>query len=156
MEIKYDMLEPLPDLNASLEMLTSTFAPIYTEAWVKDTAAAYGNPPFDMNVNVFAQMWFSKAMRIFMAYEDGVPVGYLLGMTFRPLTHRTAVFQIESWYAKDRRQDVINGLFDYMQTAVRFIGIDELWIAHNQHETVPPLQAFWHKRDTSVIDRYVK
>lgn len=155
--MKYDMLEPLPDLNASLDLLTSVFAPIYTECWVHDKAPSRGNPPFDMNVNVFANMWFSKAMRIFMAYGDnGNAAGYLMGMAFRPLTHQASIFQVEDWYARDRNQDVVRGLFEYTQTALRFIGVDELWISHSQHEVVPPLDNIWRRQGSTIIDRYVK
>lgn len=155
--MKYDMLEPLSNLNASLDILTSTFAPLYTECWVRDKAPLRGNPPFDMNVNVFAQMWFSKAMRIFMAYDDaGQPVGYLMGMAFRPLTHQASIFQVEDWYAKEHSQDVIKGLFDYMQTATKFMGVDEIWISHSQREYVPSLDNTWHQQGATIIDRYVK
>lgn len=155
--MKYDTLDPLPDLNVSLEILTNTFAPLYTECWVQDKAPSRGNPPFDMNVNVFAQMWFSKAMRIFMAYDDaGQPAGYLIGMAFRPLTHQASIFQVEDWYAKNHDHTVVNGLFEFMQTAVKFMGVDELWISHSQHEMIPSLQNVWKQRGATIIDRYVK
>lgn len=156
MIVTYDMLEPLPDLNASLDLLTSVFAPLYTECWIKDKAPSRGNPPFDMNVNVFAQMWFSKAMRIFMAYDSGAPTGYLLCMTFRPLTHQASILQVEDWYEKNNNTRVIVGLFDYMQTAAKFMGVDELWISHSNHEDTPKLNELWHKRGSTIIDRYVK
>lgn len=147
------MLEPLSDLNASLDMLTSTFAPLYTESWVKRKAALYGGKQFDMNVNVFANMWFSRALRIFMAYEDGKPVGYILAMLFRPLTHQSSIMQLEDWYGAP---GVLRQLFEYTETAAKFIGIDEIWISHNAHEEAPALSSDWRKRHTTVIDRYAK
>lgn len=155
--MRYDTLDPLRDLNASLDILTTTFAPLYTECWVKDKAPSRGNPPFDMNVNVFAHMWFSRAMRIFMAYDDaGQATGYLMGMVFRPLTHQATIFQIEDWYAKERDQTVVDGLFDFMQTVIKFMGVDELWISHSSHEIIPPLRDGWRQRGATIIDRYVK
>lgn len=155
--MKYDTLDPLPDLNASLDMLTATFAPLYTEHWVKDEAPLIGNPVFNMNVNVFAQMWFSKALRIFMAYDDaGKATGYLIGMAFRPLAYQASVFQVEDWYAKNDDAVVVDGLFEFMQTALKFMGVDELWISYSRHQRIPTLPAPWHKRGTTTIDRYVK
>lgn len=155
--MKYDILEPLSDLNASLDLLTGVFAPIYTENWAQNKAQAYGNPPFDMNVNVFAHMWFSKVMRIFVVYGDnGKVAGYILGMVFRPLTHQASIFQVEDWYARNKDYEVVRGLFEYMQEALRFIGIDELWISHDQHEALPPLDSMWRRRGSAIIDRYVK
>lgn len=157
MSVRYDILEPMSDLNASLDLLTSVFAPIYTEHWVKDIAPTRDNRPFDMNVNVFANMWFSKALRIFMAYgDDGKAAGYLLGMAFRPLPYQASIFQVEEWYARNHNQEVVRGLFDYMQTALRFIGIDELWISHSQHEVSPVLDNIWRRQGSTIIDRYVK
>lgn len=155
--MKYDLLEPLSDLNASLDLLTNVFAPIYTDSWIQDKAQFYGNAQFDINIGAFTQMWFSKIMRIFMAYDDsGKTVGYMLGITLRPLTHRRSIFQIEDWYAKDRNQEVIDGLFDYMQTALKFIGADELWISHNERIMPPAIGNGWHRRGAFIIDRYVK
>lgn len=156
MSATYDALEPLRDLNASLDILTTTFAPIYTECWLKDKAPSRGDPPFDMNVGAFAQMWFSKAMRIFMAYgDDGKPVGYLLAMSFRPLTHQASILQIEDWYSRGD-EAVAQGLFDYAQTAAKFIGADEIWVSHSEHEDVPPLKPMWRKRGRTIIERHVK
>lgn len=154
MAIRYDLLEPQKDLNAALDELTSKFAPLYTENWVKHKAALHGNPPFNMNVNVFTQMWLSKAMRIFMAYEDDEPVGYLLAMVFRPLPYQANVLQVEDWFAYTADSEA--GLFNYMQSVLRFMGIDELWISRNSTKLVPRLEHNWHLQGTTVIDRYIK
>lgn len=154
MSYSYDMLEPNDDLNVALEELTKVFAPLYTKNWVDNKAKEYGNPPFDMNVNTFAQMWFGKALRIFMAYddEDGKPVGYLIGIVFRPLQYRASVFQIEDWYGGS---NVIMGLFDYAKQATRFMGIDELWVSHDATHWYPAPQG-WVKIADTVISRYSK
>lgn len=155
--MNYDMLEPLADLNASLDLLTGVFAPIYTEHWVKDEAPLRGNPPFDMNVNAFAQMWFAKTLRIFIAYGDDKKVaGYLIGLVFRPLPYQASIFQVEDWYARENRQEVIDGLFEYMNTALRFMGVDELWISHNERRTTPRIDNMWRRLGATIIDRYGK
>lgn len=150
----YDLLEPSTDLNEALDTLTTAFAPLYTDSWVKEKAPLKGNPPFDMNVNTFVNMWFSKAMKIVMAYEDGTPVGYLMGMVFRPLPYRATVFQVEDWYASKDRTQVIGELFHYTQNALRFIGVDELWVSHGPNEWVPPLAGGWAKTGSTITDCY--
>lgn len=154
MSYSYDMLEPNDDLNVALDELTKVFAPLYAENWVKNKAKERGNPPFDMNVNVFAQMWFRKALRIFMAYDDeaGKPVGYLIGIAFRPLQYQSNIFQVEDWYGTN---DVVTGLFDYTKQAMRFMGTDELWISHDATQWYPAPQD-WHKGADTVISRYTK
>lgn len=154
--MQYDMLEPLSDLNASLDLLTGVFAPIYTEHWVKDEAPLRGNPPFDMNVNAFAQMWFAKTLRIFMAYEDKRAAGYIIGLVFRPLPYQASVFQVEDWYARENNREVVKGLFDYLETGLKFMGIDELWISHNERMALPPVSHLWQRRGATIIDRYGK
>lgn len=155
--MRYDLLEPESDLNVSLDMLTSVFAPIYTEHWLQVEAPLRGNPTFSMNVNAFAQMWFSKVLRIFVAYGDDKKLaGYLLGMSFRPLTYQANIFQVEEWYARDNNQEVVKGLFEYTQSALRFIGADELWISHNESVMPPPLDFAWRRKGAIIIDRYGK
>lgn len=152
--MRYDLLEPPADLNEALDTLTRVFAPLYTKSWAEEKAARKGNPPFDMNVNVLVSMWFSKALKIIMAYDDdGSPAGYLMGMVFRPLPYRATVFQVEDWYAQTLRAETITGLFDYLQNALRFIGADELWVSHGEGEWVPPLAA-WKKTGKTEIDCY--
>lgn len=148
----YDMLEPVADLNASLTRLTEVFAPLHAESWSKEKSLAHPGKAYDMNVGVFANMWFSRALRIFIAYKDGKADGYLVGMLFRPLTHQSQVFQVEDWYT--RSPDTVAGLFDYAQQALRFIGIDELWLLHGEHDYTPTLGDQWKHKGRAVIDKY--
>lgn len=153
--MKYDLLEPLTDLNASLDLLTNVFAPLYTESWVQEKAQYHNGAKFDINIGAFAQMWYSKIMRIFIAYDSNdKAVGFLLGISLRPLTHNRSIFQVEDWYAKDTQ--VVDGLFGYMQTALKFIGADELWVSHNERIVPPAITGAWQRRGATIIDRYTK
>lgn len=156
MMLTYESLMPVDDPQASLDLLTDKFAKIYTESWFAEKAAQHPGKQYNMNVNVFAHMWMQKALRIFLAYDNGQPCGYLIGMMFRPLTHQTTVFQVEDWYAKDKREDIVYGLYDYMQTAADFLSVDELWIAHGANETYPALQSKWKDKGGTMIDCYVR
>lgn len=152
---KFDLFEPQSDLNAALDALTEKFAPLYTESWIKEKAPKKGNPPFDMNVNVFANMWLSKALRIVLAYDDNrKPCGYLMGMTFRPMAYRATVFQVEDWY-DGGDEKIKDGLFDYLYTMLKFIGADELWIMHGRGEQ-PIYSDAWSLVGTTITDCYKK
>lgn len=153
----YDLFEPSADLNASLDMLTAKFAPIYTESWVKEKAPKKGNPPFDMNVNSFANMWFSKAMKLVVAYNDMHEIcGYLLGIVFTPMTYKATVFHVEDWYDKGI-PEVRDGLFTYIQNAMRFLGVDEVWVSHSMNEIVPACMLNnWNLVGTTYVDCYKK
>lgn len=150
-----ELLEPERDLNESLENLTKIFAPLYTESWVKEKAKFHGNPPFDMNVGVFANMWFTKAMKIIIAYKDTKPVGYLIGMVFRPLPYQANVFQVEDWYAAEDNYTVTRQLFDYLLNALKFIGTDEVWVSGSVNDRIPELPG-WRKTGETRTERYSK
>lgn len=151
----YELLEPERDLNESLDNLTKVFAPLYTESWVKEKAKFHGNPPFDMNVGVFANMWFTKAMKVLIAYKDTEPVGYLIGMVFRPLPYQASVFQVEDWYSKADVYVVAQGLFDYLLNALKFIGADELWVSGSNNDRIPELKG-WKKTGETRTERYAR
>ena len=68
MSYRIDILEPDSDINVALDDLTREFAPLYTASWVNEKQRIYGKP-FDMNVQTFAQLWFTKALKIFMAWD---------------------------------------------------------------------------------------
>lgn len=154
---EYKMLSPMEDVSASLDYLSEQFAGIYTESWYQDKASHHPGKEYQMNVGVFADMWMRRALRIFMAYENGKPCGYLIGMLFRPLTHQASVFQVEDWYAQNKNAEVVEGLFKYMLQGLEFIGVDEIWVAHGEDETYPALPAtHWRDRSGTIIDRHVK
>ncbi|MBD5584550.1 MAG: hypothetical protein HDQ88_05665 [Clostridia bacterium] len=153
--MRYELLEPARNLDEALDTLTKVFAPLYTQSWVKEKAAAHEDAPFDMNVGVFANMWFSKALKLIIAYDGEHPVGYLMGMVFRPLPYQAQVFQIEDWYA-DGKQDVADGLFNYAREAAKFLGTDEIWVSHSEKELYPLLGGDWQITGKTVIDRYVR
>ena len=153
MDYRIDILEPDSDINVALDDLTREFAPLYTASWVNEKQRIYGKP-FDMNVQTFAQLWFTKALKIFMAWDaNGKPVGYLIGIPFRPLAYNSHVFQIEDWYAGGDRLCEAE-LFRYMETAVRFMGCDEVWISLGEQEQAPNLSIRWREASRTTQIRY--
>lgn len=151
----YDLLEPTDNAEESINKLTSVFAPLYTDSWVAEKSKLYGDPPFNMNVGTFAAMWMSKAMRIFIGYRDMRPAGYIVGILFRPFTHERSIFQVEDWFAPD--DDILlAGLFDYMQTALRFMSVDELRISLGPHDKLPPLGPQWKEAMQTRTLHFVK
>lgn len=138
----YDVLEPSDNVDESLKRLTDIFAPLYTASWVAEKAKLYGDPPFNMNVAAFASMWLNKSMRIFIGYQDMRPAGYIVGILFQPFTHRRSILQVEDWFAPDN-PELLQGMFDYMQQALKFMAVDEMWISVGPHDKLPPVSSAW-------------
>lgn len=152
--MRYDILEPGTDPNISLEKLTQVFAPLYTECWIKEKSAALRGLPFDMNVGGFVNLWMSKALRVFIAYDGDTPCGYLTGMLFRPLTHNVIVFQVEDWYMKDGWS--CRDLFDYVYSVVKFMGVDEIQVRHSPEEYYTPPSDVWKSVGETYTTAFVK
>lgn len=151
--VDYDILMPESDYNKALDTLSATLGDIYAESWVKDKQETYGKT-FNMNLATFAQLWFNSALKIFVATENGNTVGFMVGMVFRPLPYDASVFQIEDWYSS--RQDVVKGLFDYAQNAIRFIGCDEVWIADRADREPMINSSAWKENNRFLFRRYVR
>lgn len=151
----YDMLEPSDDPDRSIAKLTDVFAPLYTASWVAEKAKFYGDPPYNMNVATFIAMWMNKALRIFIGYREMKPAGYVLGILFRPFTHDRRVFQIDDWYAPDD-PELLTGMFDNMQTAMRFIGIDEIHVNVAPYANMPALGPQWKEARQVRTVHFVK
>lgn len=151
----YDILEPVDNADESLNKLTQIFAPLYTASWVAEKSKLYGDPPYNMNVGVFAGMWMSKAMRIFIGYRDMKPAGYILGILFRPFTHQRNIFQVDDWFAPDD-PELLHGMFNYMQDALRFMGVDELHISLGPHDQMPPIGARWGEARQTRTVQFIK
>lgn len=121
-----DILEPKQNPEESIRLLAEVITPLYHTYWEKTQQEKYDGRPFDLQAQIFTSLWFTGASKIFIAYNrpDDKPIGFLLGMLFRPMLYNGHVFQIEDWYADD--PDVVKGLFDFSLRALRFLGCDEL------------------------------
>ena len=152
--MNYDMLEPSADPNASLDALTKVFSPLYTESWTREKAPKRGIA-FALNVGAFANLWLSKSLRIFIAYDDNQkPQGYLIGMLYRPLTHNVNTFQIEDWYMRNGQST--RGLFDHVYSVLRYMGVDEVQITHQREEYFTPSEEKWRRQDDKITSVFTK
>lgn len=150
----YDLFEPSANSDESLERLTREFAPLHMRSWEQSKKPHYDRA-YDLNVGAFANMWLSKSLKIFMAYEAAKPVGFLMGYLFRPMQYNATTFQVEDWFTGNN-QEVEDGLFDYLHTAMRFMGCDELLIMTDLNEPYRDIGPEWHPRNSFKMVRYVR
>lgn len=150
----YDLFEPSKSNDESLERLTKEFAPLHMQSWETVKKRHY-NKPYDLNVAAFAALWLNRSLKIFMAYEETKPVGYLMGFVFRPMQYQASVFQVEDWYTGNN-QEVEDGLFDYMYEGLRFMGIDEVLLNIGDTEKAPDLGPGWKLSNTFKQVRFVR
>lgn len=151
----FDILEPTENFDESLDALTNALGKLYLESWEADKKDIYKRP-FNLNIPTFAHLWFSKSLKLFMAYEEGTnnPVGFAIGMVFRPLPYEANVFQFEDWYTgNDKKME--KELFEYVTNAIRFIGCDEIWVA-DRADRVPLVSGGWKEANTFMFHRYLK
>lgn len=147
----YDLLEPTNNPDESIEKLTTIFAPLHTANWVAEKSRFYGDPPYSMNIGTFIALWMNKTMRIFIGYRDMRPAGYVTGILFRPFTHDRRIFQVDDWFAGEDTI-LLNGMFDYMQNAMRFVGVDEIHININPYDPMPQMGSQWKEaRQTRTV-----
>lgn len=158
MEYYADILEPSKDLNTAVDQLGTKIGDLYREAWDKHMKANYNDKPFSLNATVFVNMWLSGIIKLFMVYNkaDNTPVGFLVGMTFRPMPYEANVFQIEDWYVRDEHRDAERVLLDHVVNAVRYMSCDEIWAPNDNSGNAPSLGSKWKKANTFGRHRYIK
>jgi len=151
----FDILEPTENFDESLDALTKNLGTLYMESWENDKRNIY-NRPFNLNIATFAHLWFSKSLKLFIAYEEGTDkaVGFIIGMVFRPLPYEASVFQFEDWYMGGDKQ-MEKDMFKYATDAIRFIGCDELWVA-DRADRMPPIAGGWKEENNFQFRRYTK
>ena len=151
-----DILEPKQDPEESVKLASTVLAPLYQKCWQEEQEPHYGKP-FDLHAQLFLDLWFTGGSKIFLARERGgenKPIGFLIGMLFRPIQYNAHVFQIQDWYGGGRA-DVEQQLFDHVVNALRFIGCDEVWVGKSM-KAAPSLGSGWQLKNTFSINRYVK
>lgn len=153
----YDLFLPSMNLDTSLDSLSSKIGAIYQEAWTAEHKALFNDKPFDLHVNLFADLWFGKQLRLFMAYDDTThePIGFLIGILFRPMQYKAGILQIDDWYTRGDKE-VERGLFKYVAEALRYIGCDEAWIVNDKGipPLVEPLGDSWKLTGQHTIQRF--
>ncbi len=154
MAIYCDIVEPGNDLNVALQKLSSEFAAMYGECWEKEKKAHY-KKAYSPNIGAIARMWFEKTMKLFFAYDSQTnkPVGYMIGLVFRPLPYESTVFRIEDCYGSPEAKQA---LYAYMKQAVRFLGVDEMWVT-DAPNLIPDLSdTSWRRDGEFIMHRYIK
>jgi hypothetical protein len=114
------------NVEEAAKVIATEVAPLYLEYWKKHGEKTYGKP-LDLNVPLLMQLWQSRHLALVVAKEDGIPVGFLLGMKFRPYSYESIVLQIEKWEARDNPA-CEKALFEELNKALPFMGVDEVWI----------------------------
>lgn len=74
---------------------------------------------------------------------------------FRPLPYEASVFKVEDWYTRgDTRLE--EALFAHAAQAIRYIGCDELWVADDAGDRIPPVPVAWVEENKFTLRRYKK
>lgn len=155
--MRVDILEPDIDLNKAIDTLGRVLGPMLGKAW-ENKRKAYDDKPFNLNVNVFTQLWINKDMKIFVAYDDNNNnnvVGFLTGTAYRPMQYSARVFQIQDWYTGNR-PEVEKALFSFLSEAVKFLGTDEILISNTEGEGIPNIPGNWKEETVITTRRFVK
>lgn len=155
--MRVDILEPDIDLNKAIDTLGRVLGPMLGKAW-ENKRKAYDDKPFNLNVNVFTQLWINKDMKIFVAYDDNDNnnvAGFLTGTAYRPMQYSARVFQIQDWYTGNN-PEVEKALFKFLSEAVKFLGTDEILISNTEGEGIPDIPGNWKQETTITTRRFVK
>lgn len=155
-----DIMEPSKDLNKAVEQLGDTMSMLYKRSWDEDKKDKYNDHNFNLNIAVFVDMWVSGVLKLFIVYDrddSNKPVGFLIGMTFRPLPYEARVFQVEDWYVlPEHREAGEKLLFEHIVQAIRYMSCDEIWTSGDVTGDAPDLGANWKRANCFHRYRFVK
>lgn len=150
----YTSLKRLPETpDEAARFVTEQLLPLHKESWEKEKQPLYGRE-YDPNIAAIMQMWLGGFLKIVMQYSGETPVGYLLALEFRPITHNIRMLQIEDWYVvPDYRGRGEKILFSYVQEMASMTGCHEIHLAE-QGDNAPPLDAArWKERMPPITMR---
>lgn len=159
MEYFVDILEPDKDLNKAVDQLGNTISVLYRRSWDEDKKGTHNDKPFSLNIGAFVDMWSNGVLKLFIVYkkQGNEPVGFLIGLTFRPLPYEAHVFQVEDWYVMpEHREAAEQLLFDHTMQAVRYMSCDEVWTSGDVKGDAPNLSGGWKRMNCFHRYRFVK
>ena len=153
--ITVDLLEPKPNkLEESLALLQSDVFPLYVKHWQEELKPHY-HKDFEPHLQLFIDMWVRGGLKIFVAYEDGKAVGFVIGIVFRPLQYTASVMQVQDSYT-DHRSDISEAFSKYIYSALRILGCNELWYDMQYRSGGPRLGDEWVEQEEIRIRRFIK
>lgn len=155
-----DILEADKDLNKAVDQLGNAISVLYKQSWDENMKDQHSGKPFNLNIGVFVDMWVNGVLKLFMVYDkedNNKPVGFLIGMVFRPLPYDARVFQIEEWYvAPEHREVAEQMLLDHVMNAVRYMTCDEVWTYGDKKGDAPNITGNWKRANCFHRYRFVK
>lgn len=151
-----DVVEPSKDLDKAFETIGKDVVSLYRELWDKWKSKYYGSAPFELNINAFANLWFSKNMKLFLVRNkiNQEAIGFFAGILTRPMPYETMAFVVQDYYVRGG-DDVEKDLLDYVVSASRILGCDEIWI-QTYPERKPELGNGWELAGEYPIARFVR
>ena len=150
MALQYKFIERPTDAEACIKLMESTVIPLLSEHWERD-GKPFFHRDFYLNLEGFFNYWMYNGLAMVIAYDEGKPVGILIGLRFVPMNFRASILQIENLYGKT--PEVEEGLYNYIQSISNILDFDELWVATDTIKRNPT-----HMRmiGESKIIRYAK
>lgn len=148
--MQYKFIEPPRDNQKAVAFMQDTMMPLLMEYWEKEGLSQFKRT-FNFNVVSFVQMWLMGSLLIIIAYDNGKPAGFILGLRFVPVLFDARALQIEVSYTPT--EELRKGIYEYLMTIVGFMGIDELWA---DPESLPDGVVTWPVASGYSVTRYVK
>lgn len=133
-------LEKVPGSAAdAARFITEKFLPLHKASWDKEKKPLQGYD-YDPNISAIMQMWIGGALKIVMLYAAGTdPVGYLLALDYRPITHNARLLQVEDYYVDEAYSGRgEKALIAFVQEMASMTGCHEIRLAE-QGDTAPQL-----------------
>jgi len=144
---------PAPkDLTTVVAFVSNELEPLYRKSWDETWRGVY-DEPFDFDVATFGRMWASRMLKIVMARENGVAVGFVLGAVARPLTYAKTSFEVHDWYDSGR-EDVRRQLFSFLSAALQFMDVDEVTVRAKEIDI--SLGEGWGPAGIGLSSRFVR
>lgn len=154
MAITYKYIDPpSPEDNPQIAVnfMKDTLVPLLQEYWEKEGNAFWGKP---LNVNVISliQLWYTDSLVVVVAYDNGKPAGFFLGIRFSHLLFNIRAIKIELCYAPT--DEMKRGIIQYLTEIAKFMSVNELWVDGNLDKALATTA--WEKKNVFDTIRYVK
>lgn len=151
-----DIVQPSTNLDEAFETIGKDVAGLYKELWGKWKSKYYEDAPFELNINGFANMWFSKNMKVFIVRdkESKDAIGFFAGVLARPMPYEAMVMQVQDYYVRGDAE-MEKELLEYVVSAIRILGCDEVWI-QTYPERKPNLGEHWDLAGEYPIARFIR
>lgn len=123
--VSVKMLESRNANESMANLFMGQLMPLYQEYWQNKARGIY-NEPFNVQMQALVNLWFNGSIKIFIATDNDIVVGFCIALVYRPIAYNNTVFQIQDFYVRPNNTEAREKLIGLLMDSTLILNCNEI------------------------------